>query len=317
MPARYGNEHSSMTKGLLSRRLVGSTGPYFPFGNCSVINTGGETEKKEVKRYNRAGGGNANSIERLSNVPINITMLDFTAQNKALALQGLATSAAAGTATDEEVTLFAGAITPLAHIPTAITSVEVKAGALAPNRANSTAYLVGDVYVPDTPNNHYYKVTVAGTSGASVPTFTTDGTTFTDGTATVQDMGLIVIASGNYSRTLGGIYVADAATFNGIDATTGLVALVAYTYPAVETVEAMVGIGQEWELYYEGEDEMQSGLVTRAWYYRAKFSAAQQVDMVADDPSSLQITGELLPDESITDPNKSQYFYIETVKKAA
>lgn len=313
MPARYGNEHSSMKKGLLSRRPVGSTGPYFPFGNCSVINTGGETEKKEVKRFQRGGGGNANSFERLSSVPLNITMLDFTVENQALALLGLASSTAAGTATDEEARLFAGAITPLAHIPTAITSVKVKAAA----RANSTAYAVGDLYVPATPNTHVYKVTVAGTSAASPPSFTTDGTTFADGTATVQDIGLQVVNAANYAKTLGGVYVADGATFNGIDASVGLPVLVSYTYPAVETVQAMVGVGQEWELYYEGEDELQSGLVTRAWYYRAKFSAAKQVDMVTDDPSSLEITGELLPDDSITDPEASQYFFIETVKKAA
>lgn len=70
-------------------------------------------------------------------------------------------------------------------------SVSSYEGANATARVNSTAYVVGDVYIPAVANNHWYMCTVAGTSGASPPTFTTDGTDFTDGTATFIDMGLI------------------------------------------------------------------------------------------------------------------------------
>lgn len=49
----------------------------------------------------------------------------------------------------------------------------------------STAYVVNDIMQPPTPNGYKYKCTVAGTSGASEPTYTTTiGSTFTDGTAT-------------------------------------------------------------------------------------------------------------------------------------
>ena len=68
-------------------------------------------------------------------------------------------------------------------------------GDAAAARANSTPYVVGDYYKPATPNNHFYVCTVEGTSGASLPTFTTDGSTFTDGTATFRDVGLIAIAN--------------------------------------------------------------------------------------------------------------------------
>lgn len=73
--------------------------------------------------------------------------------------------------------------------------VRIKEGDDAASRANSTAYVVGDVYVPATPNLHWYACTIAGTSAGSPPTFTTDGTTFADGTATFKDMGLIIVAS--------------------------------------------------------------------------------------------------------------------------
>lgn len=59
------------------------------------------------------------------------------------------------------------------------------------NRQNSHAYIVGDKYKPVTPNLHWYMCAIAGTSAGSPPTFHLDGTTFADGTATFQDMGLI------------------------------------------------------------------------------------------------------------------------------
>jgi hypothetical protein len=73
-------------------------------------------------------------------------------------------------------------------------AVTVVAGGLTgtiPSRANTTAYALGAVYQPATPNSRWYMCTVAGTSAGTPPTFTTDGTTFTDGTATFRDMGLI------------------------------------------------------------------------------------------------------------------------------
>jgi hypothetical protein len=70
-----------------------------------------------------------------------------------------------------------------------VSAVTVTVNAAA--RANSTAYAVGAIYAPATPNGRIYLCTVAGTSAASPPVFTTDGTTFTDGDATFKDLGLI------------------------------------------------------------------------------------------------------------------------------
>lgn len=73
--------------------------------------------------------------------------------------------------------------------------VRIKEGDDAADRVNSTAYVVGDTYVPATPNAHWYACTIAGTSAGSPPSFSTTGTTFADGTATFKDMGLIIVAS--------------------------------------------------------------------------------------------------------------------------
>ena len=59
-------------------------------------------------------------------------------------------------------------------------------------RLDSTAYSVGDYYLPAdvTTNDHIYEVTVAGTTAASEPTLDQAGGTTVDGTVTVQDRGV-------------------------------------------------------------------------------------------------------------------------------
>jgi len=54
----------------------------------------------------------------------------------------------------------------------------------------STAYSVGQMISPSSANGHFYQCTVAGTSAATAPaSWPTDGSSFTDGTVTWQDMG--------------------------------------------------------------------------------------------------------------------------------
>ncbi len=55
------------------------------------------------------------------------------------------------------------------------------------NWAASQPYSSGNLVAPG--NGHYYQCTVAGSSGASAPTWPTDGSTVSDGGATWQDMG--------------------------------------------------------------------------------------------------------------------------------
>lgn len=54
----------------------------------------------------------------------------------------------------------------------------------------SNAYTAGNTISPPTANGHFYQCTVAGTSGATPPaSWPTDGSSFTDGGVTWQDMG--------------------------------------------------------------------------------------------------------------------------------
>lgn len=74
-------------------------------------------------------------------------------------------------------------LTSPTHTPTA-------ANSWGTSRANSTPYVVGNIVKPATGNGFLYVCVVAGTSGSSVPTYTTVvGNTLTDGGVTWSCLG--------------------------------------------------------------------------------------------------------------------------------
>jgi hypothetical protein len=78
------------------------------------------------------------------------------------------------------------------------------ANSWATQRANSTAYTVGDVVRPVTGNGFVYQATTAGTSGASIPTYATViGQTVVDGgvTWTCVGRGVLLIDAADPSWT--------------------------------------------------------------------------------------------------------------------
>lgn len=84
-----------------------------------------------------------------------------------------------------------------------ISSVVVEAAASAWTAA--TAYAAGAIVKPTTGSGlHYYRCTVAGTSHASTePTWPTNGSTVTDGAATWEDAGtLLMVAGTDYNTDL-------------------------------------------------------------------------------------------------------------------
>jgi len=67
------------------------------------------------------------------------------------------------------------------------------ANSWAVQRANSFAYVVGDVVRPATPNGFLYRATNSGTSGGSIPSFpTTLGQTVVDGGVTWECYGIAI-----------------------------------------------------------------------------------------------------------------------------
>lgn len=69
-------------------------------------------------------------------------------------------------------------------------------------------YEVGDIVTPTTRNSHIYRVTTAGTSGASEPTFpTSSAATVISGTVTFTEHGADVVASSRVCRGNGTNYI--------------------------------------------------------------------------------------------------------------
>ncbi len=66
--------------------------PLLPIGNVSEFNFSFEEDKKELKNY-LGGGGNRNTISRISGITASVVAHDFTADNISLALRGSVSAA--------------------------------------------------------------------------------------------------------------------------------------------------------------------------------------------------------------------------------
>jgi len=84
----------------------------------------------------------------------------------------------------------------------------------------STAYSVGQIISPSTANGHFYECTAAGTSGGTPPgSWPTDGSTFSDGTVTWQDMGTqTTLATEDLTFDSSGKLTAPSGNISGITA---------------------------------------------------------------------------------------------------
>jgi hypothetical protein len=73
-------------------------------GNATAFSYSADEEKKELKNFRTAGGGNYNSLTRVTAVNINLTLSDFSADNLTLGLFGGVSAVAAGAVADEAQT---------------------------------------------------------------------------------------------------------------------------------------------------------------------------------------------------------------------
>jgi len=62
-----------------------------------------EEETKEQKNFRTSGGGNRNSLSRISSVNLSITLTDFTASNIAKGVRGSTSAVTAAAVTDESI----------------------------------------------------------------------------------------------------------------------------------------------------------------------------------------------------------------------
>jgi hypothetical protein len=138
------------------------------------------------------------TIIQEKNGTFTMTLENINTFNLALALFGTKSVIAAATVASDIVPIATnGGFFILAHMnldPTGTTTLVTVEGVLAATFVVSTAYALGDVVIPISPNGRFYKAIVAGTSDTAEPTFpTTVGDTVVDATVTWEDQGLIVL----------------------------------------------------------------------------------------------------------------------------
>lgn len=121
-------EASFIGVGTIYIRLKGGTKGLQRIGNCSELSYSFEEDKKEMKDYENAGGGNKNVITRISNFTGSLKVHDYTADSLALALRGEAAVVTTGTVTDEAHTSLGvdGEFIPFDFTPDMAETVTVK-----------------------------------------------------------------------------------------------------------------------------------------------------------------------------------------------
>lgn len=216
--------------------------------------------------------------------------------NLTLGLWGTKASVTGATATDENVIMTKGMRSPLLHPKVSAVTVESKAGAEATAWVTLTAYATGVYKVPVTPNAHYYKVTTAGTTGATEPTWPTNGGTVVDGTVTWTDMGLIVKSNTtDYSLDAnnGVVVVLPTAAIED-----GKVHLVSYTYGGYTKVDAFMSAAapERW-LRFEGINTVDNSKVI-VDLFKAQFDPLTGYALLNEELGSVTMRGSLLADST-------------------
>ena len=74
--------------------------------------------------------------------------------------------------------------------------------------------------------------------------------------------------------------------------------LVSYTKDVSEVMEALTGAGQEYELYFNGLNEAQSGKYVAIAMHRVKFSPAQGLSFIGDEFGEMSVDFEVLSDST-------------------
>jgi hypothetical protein len=302
-------DYSYVGKGKWYAKVVGASAMPQEVGNVSSAVFAHEEETKEQKDFTSAGGGNRNSISRLTGVNLNLTATDFSPDNFKRLIRAVVTDVASAAVTGETHTAYkTGGLMRFTHMPDdTVPPTVATPGASATTRANSTAVALNDRIKPAVSNGYYYKVTTAGTTAGAPPTFpTTIGTTVTDGTAVITCAGKLTVAAGaEYEITGSGITIDADVSMDGETWTVG------YTKEVASDIQAFCETAKEYEFGFEGLNEARSGKRTNILAHRVTLSTAQQMALISDDYGALEVVGKVLQDTTKNGTTVSQYYEVK------
>lgn len=133
-------DYSYIGKGSLYIRKKGAASKMYSVGNVSKLEFSVSEEKKELKNFQSAGGGLANSLSRIDKVEASLTLHDLSPENLAMALYGSTTAVAAGAVTDESHTAYLGGLVRLDNLPDLTQSITVTDGTGTTTYVQDTDY---------------------------------------------------------------------------------------------------------------------------------------------------------------------------------
>ena len=101
----------------------------------------------------------------------------------------------------------------------------------------------------------------------------------------------------------GGIYIPAASAIGD-----GATVHVAYKSKAADVIEALTASAKEYELFFEGLNEAQSGKPFLVDAFRVRFGATKAFSLIGDNFASYELTGKVLKDTTKVGTGDSQFF---------
>ena len=133
-------EQSFIGKG--SMYLGPKTGVKRAIGNASALTFAADEEKKDLLDFQNAGGGKANSISRITGVTMDLTAVELSPENIALAIRGSVTAVTAGAVTGEALTAHLDGLVRFANIPDPAVAPVITGSGGTPTYTEGTDYTV-------------------------------------------------------------------------------------------------------------------------------------------------------------------------------
>lgn len=86
-----------------------------------------------------------------------------------------------------------------------------------------------------------------------------------------------------------------------------------YTKAASTTIEGLMEATKDYEVFFDGLNEAESGKAVSIVMHKVKFNYTQALAIISDDFGSLPMTFDILKDDSITSSSKSKFLKITQI----